>query len=149
MMQVDYKKREFMYTRILHATDLLDNHYAQCQHAVDIAQRFQATLYLLHVIEQPMSLQVAQGLGFAEVEVPKKEDAWLVMRTLGDDLNIPAAQQFIEVGSIKSQVFQKALALQCQLIIVGQHTPQQIPTFFESTAQELFHEAPCDLLILK
>lgn len=138
-----------MYTHILHATDLLDNHYAQCQQAVNIAKRFQAKLYLLHVIEQPMSLQVAQGLGFAEVEVPQKEDAWLVMRTLGDDLNIPAEQQLIEVGSIKTHVFQTALTLQCQLIIIGQHTPQQIPSFFESTAQELFHEAPCDLLILK
>lgn len=138
-----------MYTNILHATDLSENHFDMCQKAMEIAKRFHAKLYLLHVIEPPASLQLAQGLGFAEFDHPVKDDAEAVMRVLGEALKIPVSQQFVEVGSIKMNVLEKVKELACNLIIIGSHTPSKLPAFLGSTAHAVVHQAQCDVLTLR
>ena len=138
-----------MYTSILHPTDLSKNHFEMAQQAVKIAQRFNATLYLLHVIEPPASLQLAQGLGFAEFDQPVKDDAQAVMKTLGDALSIPETQQFVEIGSIKVNVLDKVAELACDLVIIGSHTPSRLPAFLGSTAHAVVHHALCDVLTLR
>ncbi len=138
-----------MYTTILHATDLSENHFEMCRQAVAIATRFHAKLYLLHVIEPPASLQLAQGLGFAEFYQPKKDDAKAVMQVLGESLNIPLERQLVEVGSIRMHVIDKMNELACNLIIIGSHTPTKLPAFLGSTAHEIMHHASCDVLTLR
>ncbi len=138
-----------MYTHILHATDLSENHFQMCRQAVEIATCFHAKLFLLHVIEPPASLQLAQGLGFAEFDHPLKDDAQAVMRVLGEALNIPIDQQFVEIGSIKRHVLDKVKELACNLIIIGSHTPSKLPAFLGSTAHAVVHHAPCDVLTLR
>src|SRR3990167_1494793 len=119
-----------MYTRMLHATDLKENHYDLCQKAVEIARTFGATLHLLHVIEPPASLQLAQGLGFVELAAPAKDDALIVLKVLGESLGIPKSQQHVEIGSIKMHVLNKAHELGCELLIVGSHDPNNhLPAF--------------------
>jgi universal stress protein A len=139
----------FVYTRILHATDLSEHHFKMSQQAVHIAKCFKAKLYLLHVIEPPPSLQLAQGLGFAEFDHPIKEDALSVMKVLGEALNIPQSQQFVEIGSIKMHVLDKVSELGCDLIIIGSHTPSKLPSFLGSTAHAVVHHAKCDVLTLR
>lgn len=138
-----------MYTHILHATDLSDNHFEMCQKAAEIAKRFHAKLYLLHVIEPPPTLQLAQGLGFAEFDHPIKDSALAVMHVLGETLHVPVDHQFVEIGSIKMHVLDKAKILKCDLIILGRHTPSSLPTFLGSTAHAVVHHAPCDVLTLQ
>ena len=138
-----------MYTHILHATDLSESHFKMSQQAVHIAQCFKAKLYLLHVIEPPPSLQLAQGLGFAEFDHPIREDALSVMKVLGEALKIPQNQQFVEIGSIKMHVLDKADELDCDLIIIGSHTPSKLPSFLGSTAHAVIHHAKCDVLTLR
>ena len=140
-----------MYTKILHPTDLSQNHFRMCQKAMEIAKNFQAKLYLLHVIEPPPILQLAQGLGFAEFDrpTPTKEDALTVMNVLGEALGIPSSQQFVEIGSIKMHVLDKINELDCDLIIVGSHTPSALPAFLGSTAHAVVHHAQCDVLTLR
>ncbi len=138
-----------MYTNILHATDLSEHHFEMCRKAVDIANCFHAKLYLLHVIEPPTSLQLAQGLGFAEFDHPMKDDAETVMRVLGEALKIPVDQQCVEIGSIKMNILDKVKELACNLIIIGSHTPSKLPAFLGSTAHAVSHHAPCDVLTLR
>ena len=138
-----------MYSNILYATDLKENHYKMCQQAVKIANCFVAKLYILHVIESPTSLQLAQGLGFAELCTPVKDNAQTVMNILGEALNIPADRQFVEIGSIKLVVLEKAKQLLCDLIIIGSHTPNHLPSFMGSTAHAVVNQATCDVLTLR
>jgi len=139
---------DMMYKQILHATDLDADHFEMCKKAFDIAACFHATLFLLHVIEPPPSLQIAQGLGFAEFDRPMTEDAEAVMRVLGEALNIPVEQQFVEVGSIKSHVLLKAEELSCGLIIIGNHMHTIRPDFLDSSAHNIQNQTKCDLLTL-
>lgn len=138
-----------MYTNILHATDLSQNHFDMCKKAADFAKYFAAKLYLIHVIEMPASMQIAQGLGFMEFDSlePIRKDAISVMATVGEALNIPISQQFVKIGSIKSQVLQTIDELSCDLIITGKHTPDHLPVCLGSTAHSIMLTAPCDVLV--
>lgn len=138
-----------MYKTILHATDLSDTHFELCEQAMDVATRFNARLYLIHVIEAPASLQLAQGLGFAEIGVPVKDDAEVVMATLGEALALPKDQLLVESGSVKNIVLEKSAALGCDLLIIGSHTPHDLSELMGNTARCLMEQAPIDVLTLR
>lgn len=138
-----------MYTNILYATDLKEDHFALCQQAVAIANCFGAKLSLIHVIEAPASLQLAQGLGFAELVNPVKDDAQAVMATLGEALNIPSDRQYVETGSIKAVILNKVHELGFDLIIIGSHSANHLPAFLGSTANAIVQKASCDVLTLR
>jgi len=142
-------RENIVYTKILYATDLDNNHFDLCEKSANFAKQFHAKLYLMHVIEPPASLQLAQGLGFAEFDQPIKDNAEIVMRTVGDALNIPINQQYVTIGSIKEQILNKVIELGCDLIIIGSHTPSNIPLFLGSTAHAIIHHAKCDVLTLR
>jgi universal stress protein A len=139
-----------VYKTILHPTDLSESHFAMCKKAVEITNCFGGKLHLLHVIEPPATMQLAQGLGFAtEAYAPVKENAQSVMRILGEALNIPAEQQHVEIGSIKIHILDKIQTLGCELVIIGTHIPSPLSTFLGSTMHAVAHKAPCDVLALR
>ena len=138
-----------MYTNILFATDLLNEHNHLAKQAANIAAHFQATLYLLHVIELPASIQLAQGLGFTELANPATDDAKTVLAMVGDELNIPETRQFVEIGSVREHIFTKVHDLNCQLIIMGSHSANGLGSILGSTAHAVVNHAPCDVLTLK
>jgi nucleotide-binding universal stress UspA family protein len=138
-----------MYTNILFATDLLNEHNHLTQKASVIAKQFKAKLYFLHVIELPASIQLAQGLGFTELANPAKDDAQTVLSLISESLNVPIEQQFVEIGSVKEHIFNKAQELNCQLIIIGSHASTGLHSFLGSTANAIINHAPCDILTLR
>lgn len=146
---MSYINEVFMYTNILYATDLSNEHNHLTKKAVEIAKQFNAKLYLLHVIELPASIQLAQGLGFTELASPVKDDAQTVLSLIGESFNIPLAQQFVEIGSVKEHIFNKVTELNCQLIIIGSHSTTGFPNFLGSTAHATVNHAPCDVLTLR
>lgn len=138
-----------MYNIILHATDLNDTHFDLCEQAVRVASHFDARLYLIHVIEASASLQLAQGLGFAEIGVPIKDDAEVVMRVLGEALNIPEECLLVESGSVKNKVLETVASLSADLLIIGSHRPHELSEIISSTARSLMEQAPIDVLTLR
>jgi nucleotide-binding universal stress UspA family protein len=138
-----------MYTKILFATDLNEAHFELSKRAVEIARLLGAKLYIMHVIELPASIQLAQGLGFTELANPSTEDAKIVLNVLGDALKIPVKQQIVEIGSVSEHVDNRAKELNCQLIIIGSHAPENLSAFLGSTANKIMHRASCDVLTLR
>ncbi len=138
-----------MYTNILFATDLLNEHNHLTEKASAIAKKFGAKLFLLHVIELPTSFQLAQGLGFTELANPVKDDAQTVLSLIGENFNIPLEQQFVEIGSVKEHIFNKAKELNCQLVIIGSHATKGLHSFLGSTANAVINHAPCDVMTLR
>lgn len=138
-----------MYNTILFATDLSNEHSHLAKKAADFAKQLNAKLYLLHVIELPASVQLAQGLGFTELASPVTDDARTVLSLVGETINIPSDQQFVEIGSVKEHIISKAKELHCQLIIMGSHSPHGLPAFLGSSAHATVNHAPCDVLILR
>lgn len=138
-----------MYNNILFATDLRNEHTHLATKAAAIAKQFHGTLYLLHVIELPTSIQIAQGLGFIELAHPVKDDAQTVLSLLGDTLNVPLDHQFVEIGSVTEHIFSKVKELDCELVILGSHSGTGFHAFLGSTANATVHHSPCDVLTLR
>lgn len=138
-----------MYTNILFATDLLTKNDNLNKKAAQIAKQFNATLYLLHVIELPASIQLAQGLGFTELANPSKEDARTVLSLMGENLGIPESQQYVEIGSVKEIILQKMKDLKCQLIIIGSHSTSGVEYLLGSTAHAIINRSSCDVMTLR
>jgi universal stress protein A len=138
-----------MYKNILFASDLLSEHQALAEKAALIAEQLNAKLYILHVVELPTSYQVAQGLGFAELVNPVKDDAQTVLSLMGENLKIPESQLLVEIGSVKHAIFTKVQELKCQLIIIGSHSSHGLESILGSTAHAITNRAPCDVLTLR
>ncbi|MBA2648476.1 MAG: universal stress protein [Legionella sp.] len=138
-----------MYTNILCATDLSVEHNHYTEKAAAIAKQLRAKLYLLHVIELPASIQIAQGLGFTELAHPVKDDARTVLSLIGENLGIPPDQQLVEIGSIKEHIFDQVEILNCQLIIIGSQSKTGFSNILGSTAHAVVNHAPCDVLTLR
>ncbi len=137
-----------MYTNILCATDLSVEHNHFTEKAASIAKQLHAKIYLLHVIELPASIQIAQGLGFTELGYPVKDDAQTVLSLLGESLGIPKKQLLVEIGSVKEHIFNKVTELNCQLIILG-YSNTGLSHILGSTAHAVVNHAPCDVLTLR
>jgi nucleotide-binding universal stress UspA family protein len=137
-----------MYHTILHATDLQDNHFEMCEKANNFAKSIHANFHLLHVIEPPATLQIAQGLGFAEVTNPNKAAVEAVLQIVGNALDIPKSNQHVEIGSTYIHALEYIKSLRCDLIILGRHSPNELPAFMGSSAHAIANNAPCDILTL-
>lgn len=138
-----------MYKTLLHATDLKENHYQICEQAVAFAKEIKAKLYLLHVIEPPAFLQLAQGLGFAEIIKPVKDEAIEVLNILGEAFDIDKSYLHVEIGSVKQQISNKVKMLGCDLVIIGSHETENMPSILGSTAYSIINNTPCAVLTLK
>ncbi|WP_367605455.1 universal stress protein [Legionella sp. W05-934-2] len=138
-----------MYKKVLHATDLKENHFDLCQKAHHIAQEIGASFHLLHVVSPPNSLQWAQSLGFAEFDRPIPDQAEAVLKVVADGLNLPHENLHVQVGSIKQTILTMIKELDCDLLIIGSDTPEGVQTLLGSTANALIHYAPIDVLTLR
>lgn len=136
-----------MYQTILHATDLGEQHLHLCDKAIAMAQYCNAKIYFIHVIALPTSLQVAQGLGFAQLALPDKDGALAVMAMLAEQFKLPAEQFIVETGSVADQVVQQAAKLDADLILIGQH--QHGIAHLGNHAEQILRHSPCDVLSLK
>ncbi len=139
-----------MYHTLLFTTDLLEGAERLCEQAVLFAKQFNAKLYILHVVEPPITAQYAQALGFAEMIEPPTEAAKAVLDTLADANNIKADYRIIKVGSASHQIIETAKMLFCDAIIIGSHASHNpLPEFLGRTAEKVMHSAPCDVITLK
>lgn len=134
---------------ILHATDLSKDHYPISLRAKAFADELNATLHLIHVIELPASIVIAQSLGFAELGRPCKDDAEAVLKLLGESLNIPEDRQYVEIGSASDEIIKKCEKIKANLLFIGNHSPQNPFAITGSTVHSSLRHAPCDVLVLK
>jgi nucleotide-binding universal stress UspA family protein len=137
------------YKKILHATDLQGDHFKLCEKVAAFAKLHQAELYLIHVIEIPGSLLIAQTLGFTELVAPAKEDAKAVLKTVAEAIHISTQHTIVKFGSVKQHVTETAVKLQCDLIIIGSHSTHELSDMLGTTAWHISQHAPCDVLMIR
>lgn len=139
-----------MYQNILHATDLAADHYAMCEKSLKIANTFNTDLHIIHIIEPPASLQVAQGLGFTEIYNPTaaQENAEEILKMIGESLNIPQQRLSVVIGPIKEQIKFKITELNSNLLILGKHESQNLIDLEGDTTQEIEKSINCDVLTI-
>lgn len=140
------------YQHILVAVDFIDSSETLLAHAQELATRCQAKLSMIHVVD---SLPIADtGYG---ADVPFNLDltteflavAQQQLSDLADKFHIPKTQQCLEIGSPATEIMRIAKDQDVDLILLGSHGRHGLALLLGSTANDLLHHAPCDVLAVR
>ena len=140
------------YTHILMAIDFTKSGEQILAKALDIAERNNAKLSMLHVVEyippvdyanDPMAIN--WGVGDNEM----LEQAKKSLQNFSKQHSLKNVDLSVEFGRPKQVISQFVKDQQCDLVIIGSHGRHGISLLLGSTASAVLHAMPCDILTLK
>ncbi len=140
-----------IYKNILLAIDLHPACDEQTtKRAALLAKEFNAKLYIIHAIEHINAYGMAQAYPTViDLEEQMAKEAKDALTKFAESFAIPPANQFVEIGSPKIVILNKAEELKADLIIVGSHGRHGIALLLGSTANAVIHNAKCDVLAVR
>lgn len=140
------------YKHILLAVDFYDQDQLVINRGKDMADRYQAKLSLIHVVDSVPITDAGFGGDIpvdldlmAELTAAAKKRLADLARSLGVDEN----DCWIEVGSPKSEIVRIADENQVDLIVLGSHGRHGLALLLGSTANGVLHHAKCDVLAVR
>src|SRR3990167_1708566 len=136
------------YQHILVAIDLSPRSKQVIQRAQAVAEKNNARVDIVHVIEHS---PVAYGGEFSipidvNLEYNIETQARQSLASLGKETHIATQNQHVLSGSVKRVVIDLADKLGVDLIVVGTHGHQGLDKLLGSRANAILHGARCDVL---
>lgn len=137
------------YRNLLVAIDLSDGCSTVVERALSLAQSA-GTVWLMHVVP-PMPIAYATEMMIEQPLIPEeqlnlaREQLVRAARAAG----IPAANCRVEFGDAKHEIHRAAAELEADIIVVGSHGRHGLALLLGSTASEVLHGAPCDVLAVR
>jgi universal stress protein A len=137
------------YQHILVALDYADLDQAVTNKAIDMASHNQASLSLLHVLDNIAMPDTAYG---TRISLDKVTDYALLeteksrLLQLADSVGIEHNRCWLIWGPPEHEIVHLAEQEQIDLIVMGFHTKQGLQLLFGSTANGVLQHANCDLL---
>jgi len=140
------------YKHIFLAADFSEHGEAVADRAKDLAERYQAKLSIVHVMDNLLITDAAYGstipfdldLTAELMAVAKKR-----LAHLADKLNIAEDCRWMETGSPKLEIIRVAEENEVDLIVVGSHGRHGFALLLGSTANGVLHHALCDVLAVR
>ena len=135
------------YKHILVALDLSNEARQVAERGRDLADRYNARLSLIHVVE-PIIVDNSYDLMTslpAELDDSLQERASTFLAKISDQLNLADVQQIVTLGSTRSEIFRIAQEQAMDLIVVGTHGRHGVGLLLGSTANSILHGTPCDV----
>lgn len=134
------------YEHILLACDFSDNFSQVIEKVKTLKNLYHSSLSLIHVIE-PIPAYGYPGAG--ELASPYIDAAQKELEQLAKQLQVPAANTYIEFGSVKKAVLKKADALNIDLLVIGSHGRHGLSRLLGSSAHALVIGAKCDVMTVR
>ncbi|MFV3304447.1 universal stress protein [Pseudomonas sp. NY15181] len=140
-----------LYQHILVAVDLTEECDPVMKRAVALVGSTQARLSVVHVVEPmamafggdvPMDLSMLQQQQFDQA----KERLHQFTLTYSE---ITSSQCHLVYGQPRQEIHRLAAEQDCDLIIVGSHGRHGLALLLGSTANDVLHGAPCDVLAVR
>lgn len=135
-----------MYRRILYAANLTANDEQASRKAWELANQFDAKLFLVHVIECVVTYT---DDGAVKVENPDKEKAEAALARLAKEYCVPKDDQFVIMGDKRKDILKKAKDLEVDLIVFGSHSLHDSSAISSSTANAILLGAHCDAVVVR
>lgn len=139
------------YQHILVAIDLTEECHPVIAKAQAMARATDAKLSLVHIVEPmamafggdvPMDLSVLQQQQF--------DQARSRLDVLAQGYaELHAENRHIAYGQPRQEIHRMAEELKCDVIVVGSHGRHGLAILLGSTANDLLHAAPCDVLAVR
>jgi len=118
--------------------------------AAQIAKEMNSKLSIVHAIEHINAYGMAQAYPTViDLEEQMAKEAKEALHKFADKFNIAPANQYVEIGSPKIVILDKANEIKADLIIVGSHGRHGLALLLGSTANAVVHNAKCDVLAIR
>ncbi|GAD62433.1 universal stress protein [Aquipseudomonas alcaligenes] len=139
------------YQHILIAIDLTDECHPVVERALAIAASSGAKAALVHIVEPmamafggdvPMDLSLLQQQQFDQARERLQSFA-------GRYPQLGAEQRHLAYGQPRQELHRLAEEQGCDLIVVGSHGRHGLALLLGSTANDVLHGAPCDVLAVR
>jgi universal stress protein A len=140
------------YNHILCAIGLGDHTVDLLQQAANMAQRTQAKLSVVHVMEHTPVIYGEGELSIPldiNLEEQLTQIAEQMLAKYSEAVSVQPENQYIEHGSIKTKVVELAQHLSVDLIVVGRHEAHGAQLLLGSTANAILHASKCDVLAVQ
>ncbi|WAK01925.1 universal stress protein [Methylobacter sp. YRD-M1] len=140
------------YKHILLAADFSIHGEEVARRAKDLADKYQAKLSVVHVVDNLPLTDAAYGpvipfdLDLTEELMTAAKDR---LAKLAESLGIAEDRQCIAVGSPKLEIIRVAEETLADLIVVGSHGRHGLALLLGSTANGVLHHAHCDVLAVR
>lgn len=140
------------YKHILLAVDFFEKDDVVVSRAKDLADKFQAKLSVIHVVDNMPITDAGYG---AEIpyNIDLTSELMVVAKTkltkLAEILAIAEDRRWLEMGSPKLEIIRIANENNVDLIVVGSHGRHGLALLLGSTANSVLHHAQCDVLAVR
>ena len=139
------------YQHILIAVDLTEECNNVIQRAQAVASSTQARLSIVHIIE-PMAMAFGGDvpMDLSIIQQQQFEQAQTAMANLSARYPaITEAQRHLTFGQPRHEIHRLSKEQGCDLIVVGSHGRHGLALLLGSTANDVLHGAPCDVLAVR
>jgi len=139
------------YQHILIAVDLSEECNPVLQRAEEIARNTQARLSIVHIIE-PMAMAFGGDvpMDLTLIQQQQFEQAKASLAKLAEQYpGISEEQRHLIFGQPRQEIHRLATENECDLIVVGSHGRHGLALLLGSTANDVLHGAPCDVLAVR
>jgi universal stress protein A len=140
------------YTHILAAVDLSGSAEQILIKARDVAERNNARISLLHVIEYMPTLDYDNLPMYSISAIDEKEMQEIAeesLKKLAHRFNLDNVEMKVQFGTPKQVISQFVKENHCDLVVLGSHGRHGIDMLLGSTANAVLHAMPCDVLTVK
>ncbi|MDD2863197.1 MAG: universal stress protein [Methylococcales bacterium] len=140
------------YQHILLAVDFSNDTDFVINKTGDIASLSRAKISIVHILDNIPMPDTSYGTVIAlndEADNALLKQEKENLNTIGDRLNVPENQRWLIWGSPKEEICALAAQENIDLIIVGSHGRHGLALLLGSTANDVLHHAPCDVLAVR
>ncbi|MDD5267423.1 MAG: universal stress protein [Methylococcales bacterium] len=140
------------YKHILLAVDFYENSETVTNKAADLAEKYQAKLSIVHVVD---SLPITDAVYGTDIPFNMDLTAELMagaktrLVKLAERLGVPEDRLSLEMGSPKTEIIRIAEEKKVDLIVLGSHGRHGLGLLLGSTANGVLHHASCDVLAVR
>ena len=140
------------YKHILLAVDFYEHNNAVVYRAQDLANKYQAKLSIIHVVDNMPMIDADYGADIPfnfDLTTELMATAKKNLTKLGEKLVVTEDRRWLEMGSPKTEIVRVANENKVDLIIVGSHGRHGLALLLGSTANGVLHHATCDVLAVR
>ncbi len=140
------------YQHILLAADFSEHGETVSERAKDLADRYQAKLSVLHVVDNlPVTDSIYGPIIPFDVDITEQllKASKDKLDEIGGRLDIAEDRRWVEVGSPKVEIVRVAEEEGVDLIVLGSHSRKGLGILLGSTASSVILHAKCDVLAVR
>ena len=137
-----------MYKNIVVATDLHNDCVPIVKRAAEIAAQNSAKLTVVNVVPN-VPYYMASGLSsISDIETQLTEESKERLHAVKDKIDYTADYILLH-GSAKQEIVRYSREANIDLIVIGSHGHRGVQRLLGSTAANVCHRAPCDVMLVR